>query len=123
MVTLQGFTQAVMDYAQSEVLPHLPKEKQFMAGMALGIAAQRSVGALKKLQGTIVNQMLEIITDEGIDDDVLLGEMRTQMQKSGQLTLDIPLVGGITFGPRDVDALQRAMQRQKGVNLPHENRA
>lgn len=111
MVTLQQFTQGVKSYAQSGIIPHLPGDRQFAAGVAIGLVTNKADAMLQRLKESQMVQLLGLIDENGmVDDDALFTAMREQMQRQGTLQFDIPWIGRMTFNAQDVDALQRAIQ-------------
>jgi hypothetical protein len=110
MVALQQFVEGVKKYVQSGVIPHMPKDRQFLAGVALGVAANKADSMVQRLKEIQVVKMLGLIDGDMLDDDALFAAMRDQMQRQGSLSIDIPWLGNMTFGAQDIDALQRSVQ-------------
>lgn len=109
MVTLQQFTDGLKGYMQSGVLPHLPTDKQFLAGVALGVATSKADKVAQTLKDNQLVKMLGLIDGDMLDDEALIVAMREQMNRQGSWQLDVPLLGRLTFTAQDVDALQRAI--------------
>lgn len=109
MVTLQQFTDGLRGYAQSQVIPHLPADRQFVAGVALGVVASRADKIAQKLKDNPLVSMLGLIEDDMVDDDALFVALREQMNRQGNVQLDVPWLGKMTFSGPDVDALQRSI--------------
>lgn len=110
MIALQQFVQGVKEYMQSNIIPHLPMERQFVAGVALGVAANKADKMVQLIKENQLVKLLGLIDEDMLDDDALFMAMREQMNKQGHLQLDIPWIGKMTFNTPDVDALQRIMQ-------------
>lgn len=109
MVTLQQFTQGVKGYIQRSVIPHLPTDRQFVAGVALGVAANKADKIAQQLKNSQTVKLLGLIEDDMVDDEALFAAMREQMARQGNLQLEVPWFGKMTFAAPDVDALQRAV--------------
>ena len=109
MVALQQFVEGVKGYMQSNIIPHMPMDRQFVAGVALGVAANRTDKMIQRIKDSQLVQMLGLIDGDMVDDDALFTAMREQMSKQGSLQIDIPWVGKMTFSAPDVDALQRSI--------------
>lgn len=110
MVALQQFVEGVKGYMQSNIIPHLPMDRQFVAGVALGVAANKSDKMVQQLKENQLVKLMGVIDGDMLDDDALFSAMREQMQKQGSLLIDIPWIGKLTFNTPDVDALQRSVQ-------------
>ena len=109
MVTLQQFADGLRGYMQNGVLPHLPAEKQFIAGVALGVATSRTDRIAQALKENQIVKMLGLVDGDLLDDEALIVAMREQMNRQGSCAWDVPLLGRLTFTAQDVDALQRAI--------------
>lgn len=110
MVTLRQFTDGVRGYMQHSVLPHLPANKQFVSGVALGVVANKADKIMQQIKDSQPVKMLGLVEGDMIDDDALIMALREQMNMQGNLQIEIPWIGQMTFTAPDVDALQRAIQ-------------
>ena len=110
MVTLHQFADGVKAYVQSNVIPHLPTDRQFVAGVALGVAANKADKIVQKVKDSQLVQTLGLLEDDMLDDDALFAAMREQMQRQGGLQIEVPWIGRLVFNAPDVDALQRAIR-------------
>lgn len=110
MVTTQQFINGVKGYIHSAVIPHMPTDRQFVAGVALGVAANKSDKIVQQLRNNQLVKTLGLIDGDMVDDDALIIALREQMSRTGSLQVDVPWLGKMTFSMPDVDALQRAVQ-------------
>ena len=110
MVTLHQFADGVKAYVQSNVIPHLPTDRQFVAGVALGVAANKADKIVQKVRDSQLVQTLGLLEDDMLDDDALFAAMREQMQRQGGLQIEVPWIGRLVFNAPDVDAMQRAIR-------------
>lgn len=100
---IQGLTA----YADAEILSKLNGSlKAWMVGGALEILAGSAEGVFRSIQSIPMLDALGVIDGENIDVDRLYAAMRKQAQRS-PATVNIPLVGPITFTAADVDSLYR----------------
>lgn len=95
-------------YADSEIMGKLPTTGQWVMGTALGLASNKVGSALDVLKGNTIVQMLGIIDEDGmVDVDALTDAMKKSADKYGKITVDIPLVGRLSFSSTDVENLKR----------------
>lgn len=80
--------------------------KAWAVGATASLAASRADTLIDKLSQHPFVQTLGLMDGENIDIDVIYTELRKQAQK-GTATVDIPLVGSVTFGVQDVETLYR----------------
>lgn len=109
MVALQQFVDGIRSYIQSDVIPHFPRDKQFLAGVALGVAANKADRIAQQLRNMTLVKTLGIIDGDMVDDEALFDAVREQMNRQGSVQIEIPWIGKITFATPDIDALQRAI--------------
>lgn len=111
MVTMQQFVDGAKNFVQTSIIPHLPNDRQFAAGVAIGLVTNKADTMLRRLKDSQMVQMLGLVDENGmVDDDALFAAMRDQMQRQGGLQFDIPWIGRMTFNALDVDALQRSIR-------------
>ena len=80
--------------------------KAWAVGGLAGIAVSRADVLIAKLTANPMVQALGLIDGEMIDAEALIAELRKQAQRSAA-TIDVPLIGPITFTATDVDSLYR----------------
>lgn len=80
--------------------------KAWIVGSAAGLMAGRAEQVLEKLAQNPVIQSLGLIEGENIDVDAIYTELRKQAQK-GTATVNVPMIGNITFGVQDIESLYR----------------
>lgn len=99
--------QGLLAYADAEIVSKLNGSlKAWMIGGALEIIAGSADGVYRTIQSIPMIDSLGVIDGENIDVDRLYATLRKQAQRS-PATVNIPLVGPITFTAADVDALYR----------------
>lgn len=110
MVTLYQFTEGLKTYAQTHVIPHLPMDRQFVAGVAVGVAAAKADKIAQRIKESQLVKMLGLIENDMVDDEALFVAVREQMNRQGSLQIDVPWFGKMVFNAPDVDAMQRSIQ-------------
>lgn len=99
--------QGLMNYADSEVMGKLPTSGKWIVGTAMGLAANKTDRVIDMLKGNAIVQMLGVMDDDGmIDVDAVMTAMKTSADKYGKFTVDVPIVGKLTFTSADVDSLR-----------------
>lgn len=112
MIHYTKVVQGILAYADAEIIAKLNGSvKAWVIGGALEIAAGSAEGIYRAIQHIPMIDSLNVIDGENIDVDRLYAALRNQAQRS-PATVNIPLVGPITFTAADVDALYRHI---KGV--------
>ena len=112
MVTTQQVVKGVLEYADKNVMPKLEEGKQFLAGMVLGVVGNKADGMIRALAQQPMIAALDIIKPNGdVDLDTLYAAASAQMDRQGSLSIDIPIIGKMTFDRSDLDALYRTICR------------
>lgn len=95
------------NYVDAEIVSKLTGSwKAWIVGGFAGLAANRADALIGQLAGNPVVIALGLIDGENIDVDAIYAELLKQAQKSS-MTLDMPVIGPITFGVADVESLYR----------------
>ena len=96
MVTIDQAMRGVAQYADNEIIPHLPTGKGIGAGIAL--------------KDHPAVQMMGIMDAEGnIDLDRLYNAARTQVDGK-KIPVTIPIIGELRFDVNDIDRLYKYIQ-------------
>jgi hypothetical protein len=107
----------VASYIDDEIVAKLAGSwKAWAVGGMAGIAVSRADGLLSQLANNPMVKALGLIDGENIDVEAIVAELRKQAQK-GAATVDIPMIGPVTFGPADVDSLYRHIMQAGGGNV------
>lgn len=100
----------LIKYADAEIMGKLPTTGKWIAGTAIGIASNRANQIVDVLKENTIVRMLGIIDEKGdIDVDTLINAMKESANKYGKLTVDVPMIGRLTFSSSDVDMLRNYM--------------
>ena len=112
MMHYSKVVQGLAAYADAEIISKLGGSmKAWVVGGALEIMIASAENIFRSIQAIPMIDALGIIDGENIDVDRLYTAFRKQAQK-GPATVNVPLIGPITFAAADVDALYRNI---KGV--------
>lgn len=110
MVTIDQAMRGVAQYADNEIIPHLPTGKGIGVGIALALIMDGGKAQLLKLRENPAVQMMGIIDADGnIDLDRLYNAARTQVDGK-KIPLTIPVIGELRFDVNDVDRLYKYIQ-------------
>jgi hypothetical protein len=110
MVTIDQAMRGVAQYADNEIIPHLPVGKGIGAGIALALIMDGGKAQLLKLRENPAVQMMGIMDDEGnIDLDRLYNAARTRVDGK-KLPITVPIIGELRFDVGDLDKLYRYIQ-------------
>lgn len=105
--TADQVIQGIINYADAEVINKLPTSGKWIVGTAIGLATTKTTSVIDTLRNNTLVTMLGIVDDNGnIDVDTLISSMRVSAEKYGKITVDVPLVGKLTFSASDVDTLR-----------------
>lgn len=104
----------IAGYIDDEIVARLAGSwKAWVVGGLSGIVMSRADGLITQYSSHPAVRALGLIDGENIDVDVIIAELRKQAQR-GTATVDIPLIGPVTFGPSDVDSLHRHIMSAGG---------
>lgn len=98
--------QGVVNYADNEVMAKLPTSGKWVVGTAMYIASNKAHNVVDTLSNNMIVKMLGVVDDDGmIDTDMLITAMKTAADKYGNLSVDVPMIGRLTFSSSDIDNL------------------
>lgn len=107
MVHYSKVIQGIATYIDNELVGRLAGSwKAWAVGGLAGIALTRADQLFHGIKDNAFITALGLVEGEMINTDLLMGELRKQAQK-GTATAVLPLIGSVTFGVSDVDALHR----------------
>lgn len=110
MVTIDQAMRGVAQYADNEIIPHLPTGKGIGAGIALALIMDGGKAQLLKLRENPAVQMMGVMDEAGnIDLDRLYNTARTRVDGK-KIPLTIPVIGELRFDVNDVDRLYKYIQ-------------
>lgn len=107
MIHYSRIIQGLLMFVENELASKLAGSwKAWVLRGLADIAAAKAGTLIKIISGNPIATALGIIDGENVNIDVLLGELRKQAQ-TGPATIDIPMIGPVTFNSTDVDTLNR----------------
>lgn len=110
MVTIDQAMRGVAQYADNEIIPHLPTGKGIGAGIALALILDGGKNRILALKDHPAVQMMGIMDEDGnIDLDRLYNAARTRVDGK-KIPWDIPIIGELKFDVNDVDRLYKYIQ-------------
>lgn len=102
----------IINYADHEVIGHLPSTGKWILGTAVGIASTKVNDMVLSLQNNAIAKSMGIIDEEGMFDvDLIVDNMRQSAMKYGRMEIDIPIIGSMRFTETDIDSLRGYIER------------
>lgn len=110
MVTIDQAMRGLAQYADNEIIPHLPTGKGIGAGIALALIMDGGKSRILALKDHPAVQMMGIMDAEGnIDLERLYNAARPKVDGQ-KVPLTIPIIGELRFDVNDVDRLYKYIQ-------------
>lgn len=107
MVHKSKVMHGLVGYVEDEIVSKMAGSwKAWVIGGAAGLVAARADRLLGELASNPMIAALGLMEGENIDIDAIYAELLKQARR-GSMTLDVPLVGPVTFGTADVESLYR----------------
>lgn len=107
MTPFSQLQKGIANYLDNEVMPAFREEgwKRVAAGAAVALAIQRSEKFLPMIQNNSFAKTMELVDDKGdLDIEALIPVVKSQLQTE-PMTIDVPMLGKLTFRESDVDKL------------------
>lgn len=102
----------IVNYADAEVIGNLPTHGKWLVGAGMGILTSRINNMVNDLSGNALIKAAGIIDESGmIDVDLLMNNLKSSASRYGKMTIQIPIVGALTFDESDVDSLRGYIER------------
>lgn len=98
-------------YLNNEIYPNMNDWQEILARLVIS----RIMGDTNKLKGILkdnafVSTFAIIDSDDNVDIDGIMADLRRMIEEKGKFTINIPMFGDFTFMPEDVDKLHRTIQ-------------
>lgn len=105
-VKFETVIDGINKYLDREIYKNLNDLQEFVARLAVGRINQ-SVETIKvALMNNGFVKTLGVIDHDGmVDIDVLLHDIKKEVERKGHIQVEIPMIGKLTFFPADVDIL------------------
>ena len=102
----------LVNYADSEVINNLPTSGKWLMGTGLGIATTKVNDIVEMLNNNAIAKTMGIVDDEGMFDiDLIADNLKKSANRYGKMSIQIPLIGKLTFSEADVDSLRNYIER------------
>lgn len=111
MVTIEQVKNGLTRYIDKEILPTMPGGKRFALGVGAALIMQNLEGTLLRYRESPLLAAMNVL-DEGnnIDIDTIYAAATDTLKGMEKLSVDIPLLGVLTFRQSDLDALLAAIK-------------
>lgn len=110
MVTIDQAMRGVAQYADNEIIPHLPTGKGIGAGIALALIMDGGKSRILALKDHPAVQMMGVMDEAGnIDLERLYNAARPRFDGQ-KLPVTVPIIGELRFDVGDLDKLYRYIQ-------------
>lgn len=107
MIHYSKVISGLMAYAENEIVSKMHGSgKAWVIGAAMGIAANKANELAGQLLSNDMLRQFGLVDGEMVDIDTVYGELLKQAQK-GSATINVPLLGGVTFSAADVESAYR----------------
>lgn len=108
MVSTNDMINGIMRYADREVVTQLPTMGKWLLGTGLGVAGKKASDLAHDLENNQLLKTLGVVDADGRwDTDMIMDEMLQNAHKYGKATIDVPIIGSMTFSEADVQKLFR----------------
>ena len=95
-------------YIDNEVIPKLDTKGKWIIGAMSGMIGNKALLYLNQLSSNELLQNINVINENGLFDVDSIGDnLVNSANKYGNLQLNIPAVGVLTFNANDIDTLKR----------------
>ena len=106
MVTFEHVLDGANRFIDKEIFSGLNELQEFAARLVVGRFNQNAASIKTALiNNGFVRTMCVIDSDGMVDIESLLRDAKAELERRGTLTVNIPLIGKLTFCPADVDTL------------------
>lgn len=107
MIHYTRVLQGIASFIDNELVGKLAGSwKAWLLGGLAGIAMSNGERMFNQYKDMPVLAALGLVDGENINVDAIYAELQKQAQK-GTATATLPMIGAVTFGPSDIDALYR----------------
>ena len=111
-VKFETVVDGINRYIDREIYKNLNGLQQFVARLVVGRVNDNAESIKNVLMNNGIAKTLCIIDSDGmVDVDLLLADIRREIERQGSLQVDIPMIGKLTFHADDVDALHNEIMR------------
>lgn len=110
MVHYTKVINGISQYIEQDMLEKINGSwKAWGIGTAVALIVRKAPSVFEQLKQNSVIQTLGLIDGEMVDAETIFAELLKQAQKRPTATIDIPLIGTVTYSVQDVEALRRCI--------------
>ena len=111
MVTIEQVKNGLTKYIDSEILPNMTGGRRFVMGVGAALMIQNlEATMLKYRRNPIISALNVLDEDNNIDIDKLYTAATETINGMEKLSVDVPMLGVLTFRKNDLDALLAAIK-------------
>lgn len=111
-VKFETVVDGINRYIDREIYKNLNGLQEFVARLVVGRVNDNADNIKNVLMNNGIAKTLCIIDSDGmVDVDMLLTDIRREIERQGSLQVDIPMIGKLTFHADDVDVLHNEIMR------------
>lgn len=108
MNTSEQIVNGLMRYTDREIIPKMGTAGKWIIGTAAGMIGQRAGSIANGLQSNSIAKMMGAVNEDGLFDiDLIAEHLRNSADRYGNMQLDVPLLGTMTFTADDVEKAKR----------------
>lgn len=106
MVAFDQFVKGAGAFIESEIISVLPGWQKWVAGGIVAMAMDRSASVFKAVKDIPAVRALGVVREDGmIDIENLYKYIRSSAEKTGPVTIEVPMVGPFKASVQDLDRL------------------
>ena len=111
-VKFETVVDGINRYIDREIYKNLNGLQELVARLVVGRVNGNAESIKNVLMNNGIAKTLCIIDSDGmVDVDLLLTDIRREIERQGSLQVDIPMIGKLTFHADDVDVLHNEIMR------------
>ena len=108
MNTSEQIVNGLMRYTDREIIPKMGTAGKWIIGTAAGMIGKRAGTIANGLQTNSIAKMIGAVNDDGLFDiDLIAEHMRNAADKYGNMQIELPMMGTMTFTSDDVEKAKR----------------
>lgn len=103
MNTPEEIVNGLMRYADKEVIPKLGTGGKWVVGTVVGMAGSKINEVAKELSTNSLAKGIGAVNEDGLFDvDKVIESLQNSANRYGNMSLNVPMLGVMTFTPEDV---------------------
>ena len=104
--TLQQVQAGIAAYIDREIIPQMTGWRQVAFGTGAALILRRSEDIFAEIRQNKIAKATGVIRADGmIDIQLLRDQLRSQVERVGAITIDVPAIGALKIGPDDIDRI------------------